>query len=286
MITLNFKACTAPVGIVRILEVVFTFSTFILAAVPGILTLSLWTRCMLTWCFCFAITLLILLLEFTSVSTKLPISWNDFIAAFAMLASLLVLSASIIYPVYSTCSKCGRQIGATVTSYVAFILYVVEVWLTRAKPDEISGFTSTVPGLLKVLEVYIALIIFSCLNLVPFSSFPGLQWCAAVYCICFIFAALIIIFTICRLTDLLPAPFDKVLKCCNVFCVLMYVTAVVMWPFYSFKHYPQRDEYCTSGQFCSWDVLVFITFMTCFNLVAHIVDTLYSFRLLFFVSQT
>ncbi|XP_068435418.1 myeloid-associated differentiation marker homolog [Clinocottus analis] len=281
MVTLDIRTLA-----VRILEVVFVCISFSLVASVGHNTYSFWTWCMFTWCFCFCVTILILVLELTGLSAKLPISWDDFTTAFAMLATLMVLAASIIYPVFFTCSSgCGKQIGATVTSCLAFILYAVEVGLNRAKPGEISGFLSTVPGLLKVLEAFVACIIFISLDYNQFSRFPGLQWCVAVYSICFIFALLVIIFTICRLLTLFPAPFDKVLTACNVLAVLMYITAVVIWPLYSFKDNP-RPAYCKIGIPCFWDNLVVIMFMTCFNLVAYIVDTVYSFRLVFFISRT
>ncbi|KAM7386727.1 hypothetical protein PAMA_009379 [Pampus argenteus] len=284
MVTLDFRTLTVPVGIVRILEVILTCISFSLVASVGHSTNSFWTWCMFTWCFCFCITFLILFLEFISLGSKLPISWNDFTTAFAMLATLMMLAASIIYPsAVFNCSTCGRQIGATVTSCLAFILYAVEVGLTRAKPDEISGFLTTVPGLLKVLEAFVACIIFTCLDYNSYSKFAGLQWCVAVYSMCFIFALLVIVFTICRLLSLFPAPFDKVLIVCNVLAVLMYITAVVIWPLYSFKNNP-RPSNCPQG--CPWHNLVVINFMTCFNLIAYIVDTIYSFRLVFFISRT
>ncbi|KAA8584998.1 myeloid-associated differentiation marker homolog [Etheostoma spectabile] len=285
MVTLDFRTLTVPVGIVRILEVIFTCISFSLVASVGHSTNSFWTWCMFTWCFCFCVTFLIIFLEFTSLSAKLPISWDDFTTAFAMLATLMVLATSIIYPIFFTCSSCGKQIGATVLSCLTFILYAVEVGLTRAKPGEISGFLSTIPGLLKVLEAFVACIIFICLDYNQFSKYPGLQWCVAVYCICFIFAVLVIIFTICRLLSLFPAPFDKVLTGCNVLAVLMYITAAVVWPVYSFKN-NSRPSYCSNMVLCPWDNLVVIAFMTCFNLAAYIVDTVYSFRLVFFISRT
>ncbi|XP_041634199.1 myeloid-associated differentiation marker-like [Cheilinus undulatus] len=284
MITLDVKTLTVPVGIVRILELLFTCVTFSLVASVGHSTASFWTWCMFVWCFCFCVTFLILVLELTGISSKLPISWGDFTTAYAMLATLLVLAASIIFPVIYACSKCDKFIGATVTSCIAFILYAVEVGLTRAKPGEISGFLSTVPGLLKVLEAFVACIIFSCLGSSAYWHFPGLQWCVAIYSICFIFAIIVIIFTICRLLSLFPAPFDKVLSVCNVMAVLMYMTAVVIWPFYALRNI-SRPEICSHLPHCPWDDLVVISVMTCVNLIVYIVDTVYSFRLVF-VSRT
>ncbi|XP_073351167.1 myeloid-associated differentiation marker homolog [Pagrus major] len=285
MVTLDFRTLTVPVGIVRILEVILTCISFSLVASVGHKTEPFLTWCMFTWCFCFCITILILILEFTSLNNKLPISWDDFTTAFAMLATLMVLAASVIYPVSFSCPTCSKSIGATVTSCLAFILYAIEVGLTRAKPGEISGFLSSVPGLLKVLEAFVACIIFICIGNYNYARFPGLQWCVAVYSICFIFALIVILFTIGRLLSLFPGPFNKILIGCNVLAVLMYATAVVVWPLYSFKNY-SRPNICSQVVACQWNKLVVVSFMTCFNLVAYIVDTVYSFKMVFFVSTT
>ncbi|XP_041634281.1 myeloid-associated differentiation marker homolog [Cheilinus undulatus] len=285
MATMDVKTLMVPVGIVRLLELLLTCITFGLVASFGHSTYSFWTWCMFVWCSCFCVTFLILVLELTGLSSKLPISWGDFTRAYAMLATLLVLSASIIFPVIFTSSVCDKCIAASVTSCIAFILYAVEVGLTRAKPGESSGFLSTVPGLLKVLEAFVACIIFTCLGGIGYKHLPGLQWCVAVYSICFIFAINVIALTICRLHSLLPAPFDKVLCVCNVMAVLMYMSAVVIWPFYALRNSP-RPKICSLLPHCPWDDLVTIAVMTGVNLVAYIIDTVYSFRLAFSASST
>nr|XP_023666482.1 myeloid-associated differentiation marker homolog [Paramormyrops kingsleyae] len=282
MVTLDVRSLTVPVGIVRVLEVVLSCISFSLAAAQGNSSSSYWAWSMFTWCFCFVVTLLVLVLEFTSLHSKMPISWDDFTTAFAMLATLMVLAASIIYPTFFACPNCSKAIGATAISCLCFIMYAVEVGLTRARPGEISGFLSTVPGLMKVLEAFVACIIFICLSPDQYNRYAGLQWCVAVYCLCFIFALIIILFTICRLLSLFPFPFDKVLTCYNVLAVLMYMTAVVIWPLYSFKNNP-RPAGC---QHCPWDSLVVVSFMTCINLIVYIVDTAYSVRLVFFVTPS
>ncbi|MBN3308060.1 MYADM protein, partial [Amia calva] len=277
---MDYQVVRAPVGIVRFLEIVLSCVAFSLVAHVGHVGGSFWTWCMFSWCFCFTVTVLIILLEFTGLSTKVPISWDDFTTAFAMLATLMVLTASIIYPYFFACSKCSYQIAATVISILCFLTYAIEVGLTRAKPGEISGFLSTVPGLLKVLEAFVACIIF--ISLSGIYNEPGLQWCVAVYSLCFIFALIIIIFTIGRIISLFPFPFDKVLTGYNVLAVLMYITAAVIWPYYSFKDNP-RPSKCSQVH-CDWDSLVVVTIMTIINLIVYIVDTIYSVRLVFFVS--
>ncbi|CAJ1076722.1 myeloid-associated differentiation marker homolog [Xyrichtys novacula] len=283
---MDLRTLTKPVGIVRMLEVVLTVITFSLVASVGHSTHSFWVWSMFVWVLCFVVTFLILIMELTGLSSKVPISWGDFTTAFAMLATLMVLSVSVIFPLAFACSSCSEFIAASVTSCLVFILYAVEVGLTRAKAGEISGFLSTVPGLLKVLEAFVLCIIFICLPPIrAYSQFPGLQWCVAVYSICFIYALLIIIFTIGRLLSLLPAPFNKVLICCNVMAVLMHMTAVVIWPYYSLRNNP-RPEICSLVRLCPWDDLVVIAILTCVNLIAFIVDTVYSVRLNFFISRT
>ncbi|XP_016425469.1 myeloid-associated differentiation marker homolog [Sinocyclocheilus rhinocerous] len=277
MVTLNTQSLTVPVGIIRLFEFALTLITFSLVASEGHGSSSFWAWCMFTWCFCCFMTLLIIILEFTSLNAKVPISWDDFTTAFAMLSTLMLLAASVIYPTFYVRSSQSVRIAATVMSCVCFGLYSAEVGLTRAKPGEISGFLSTVPGLLKVLEAFVACIIFISLNSVFYSGFPGLQWCVAVYSICFIIALLIIILTIGRLLARIPIPLDKCLTGYNILAVLMYLTAVVIWPVYSFQNNP-RPPGCNH---CFWDSLVVVSCMTCINLIVYIVDTVYSVRLVF-----
>ena len=268
---------SVPLSVLRLLEVALTCVSFSLVASVGNSSSSYWAWCMFSWCFCCFLTLLILVLEFARLSARLPISWDDFTTAFAMLA------ASIIYPsMVFSCPGCARQVAASVTSCLAFLAYCVEVGVTRAQPGQVSGFLSTVPGLLKVLEAFVACIIFTSLGPERYASHPALLWCVAVYSLCFIFAWLIIILTVGRLLGLCPCQLDQVLVAFNVLAVLMYATAVIVWPVYAFRNNP-RPSNC---RHCPWDGLVVVSFMTCVNLLAYIVDTVYSVRLVFFVTPS
>lgn len=238
---------------------------------------------MVTWILCFIVTILIVVLELTGFSSRVPISWDDFTSAFAMLASLMLLTTSIMYPSVFLNGGCTGHIcackgAATAMSILCFFAYAIEVGITRAKPGEISGFLSTIPGLLKVFEAYVACIIFSLLPIVD--GTPGLQWCIAVYSICFIITTLIIILTIGRLLPRLPISFEKILIGYNIVAVAMYITVAVIWPYYFFKAVPNRNG-CERGG-CLYDNGVGITILTYINLVAYIVDTVYSFKMVFF----
>ncbi|NXA05707.1 MYADM protein, partial [Sapayoa aenigma] len=279
--TVNLRALTSWVGIARLFAVVLSCLTFSLVASTGDFSGPYGTWCMFTWCFCFVVTLLVLLLELLELYPMLPLSWDDFTSAFSMLAALMIFTSSVVFPaifIRSPCNNnhCARQAVATTASCLCFLAYAVEVGLTRAKPGDISSFLSTVPGLLKVFEAYVACLIFSLLE--KYGN-PGLMWCVAVYSICFIFTLLIIIFTIGRCLSYIPCPLDKILVGYNFLALLMYITATVIWPLESFKGQRSRPNNC--GRNCLWDKRLGVTFLTIFNLIAYLVDLVYSSRMVF-----
>lgn len=279
MLHVDFRTLIQPVGIVRMLEVVLTCICFALAASAGVPdnSVSHWAWCMFCWCFCCFTTLLILILEFTSLNTKVPISWEDFTMAFAMLATLMMFTISIIFPTFFAFPSCPRKIGASTLSWMCFGLYAGEVWLIHKKPGEISGFLSTVPGLLKILETFVSCIIFMSLSPAEYKN-PGMEWCVAVYSICFIFSLLIILLTIARLLHVFPFSFDKAVITFNILAVAMYATAVVVWPLYAFKN-SSRPDTCNH---CPWADLVVVTFMTVINFLVYTGDMAYSVKIVFF----
>ncbi|XP_075994839.1 myeloid-associated differentiation marker-like [Genypterus blacodes] len=280
MITVNVRSLTQPVGIVRAVATVLTCVSFSLAATVVTSGSSYWAWCMFTWFFCFFFSLLILILEFSTLSEKVPFSWDDFTAAFAILAALMCLTVSIIYPTFFTCNTCHLQIAATVVSWLSFAAYAGEVVLTRRRPErtENSGFLSTVPGLMKMLESFLACLIFTSLEPHQYSKSSALQWCVAVYSLCFIFTILIIVVSTGRLASFFPVPFDKLVTIYNTVAAVMYMTAMVIWPLYSLWK-SKRPSDC--GHHCPWDKLVVVSFMTILNFIVYTIDTVYSILLVF-----
>ncbi|CAJ1076721.1 myeloid-associated differentiation marker-like [Xyrichtys novacula] len=282
MASVDVRALSQPVGIMRIMATFLSCMSFSLVASAGYFNSPYWAWCMFTWCFCFFFTLLILILEFTTIFSKLPFPWEDFTTAFAMLASLMCLAASIIYPIFFTCSTCHRQIGASVVSWVCFGVYTGEVVLTRLRPSgEHIGFLSTLPGIMKMLETFLSCLIFTSLEVGQYSGSPGLQWCIAVFSLCFIFNVLIILLTVTQLISPILLSFEKLVILYNLLAALMYLTAMVIWPLYSFE--TKRPGNC--GSLCSWDKLVMVTLMTIFNAIVYTLDAAYSIRLVFCVSN-
>lgn len=283
MIRVDLRSLTQPVGILRIMATILTCLCFSLVATVGLMSSPYWAWCMFTWCFCFFLGLLILVLEFTTVSTKLPFAWDDFTAAFAILATIMHLAASIIYPTFFTCKTCHRQIGASVVSWLCFGVYTAQVALTHLRPrGETSGFLSTAPGIMKLLETFLACLIFTSLQEGQYSGSPALQWCVAVYSLCFIFSLIIILITTAQLTSFFPFSFDVLAVVYNILAAVMYLTAVVIWPLYSLSN-NKRPSDC--GHHCAWDKLVVVTFMTILNFIVYTVDAVYSVHLVFFVTN-
>lgn len=280
---MNYRSMTAPVGIVRFFEIFLSCTAFSLAAHVSAYKGSYGSWCMFTWCFVFAVSVLIIILELTGLCRKIHISWDDFTSAFSMLAALMILTSSVIYPVEFVDNAQGKRLtytaSATAMSCLCFVAYTIEIALTRAKPGELTGLMATVPGHLKVLEAYVACVIFASVaegHLYTVNA--GRQWCIAVYCLCFIVTLLIIIISIGNLINHIPFPFDKFLVGYNITAVLLYIINAIVWPIFCFEKSLGGNQ-AFKGNLISTTVLTYI------NLVAYIIDLVYSTKLVFFTTQ-
>lgn len=290
------RALTQPLGLLRLLQLLCTCIAFSLVASVNAWAGFMGNWCMFAWCFCFAVTLVILLVELGGLQARFPLSWRNFPITYACYAALFCLSASIIYPTIFTqflkhYPTRDHAIAATAFSCIAFLAYATEVAWTRARPGEITGYMATVPGLLKVLETFVACIIFVFIS-EPYlyQRHQALEWCVAVYAICFILAAVAILLNLCECTNALPIPFPTFLSGLALLSVLLYATALVIWPLYQFdeKHggLPRRshDRSCTYSNnvsVCSWDQRLAVAILTAINFLAYLGDLVYSSRLVF-----
>ena len=106
---LHLGAVTSPVGTARVLQLAFGCTTFSLVAHRGGFAGVQGTFCMAAWGFCFAVSGLVVACEFTRLHSCLHLSWGNFTAAFAMLATLLSATAAVIYPLYFTRLECPPE---------------------------------------------------------------------------------------------------------------------------------------------------------------------------------
>ncbi|MEQ2205954.1 hypothetical protein XENOCAPTIV_019432 [Xenoophorus captivus] len=249
--------------------------------------------CIFCWAFSFAGTLLVILVELFNLQTRVPVSWKNFPITFACYAALLCLSASILFPLYYLRGSASQnevqnfRIVSTVFSCLATIAYMSEVSLTKARPGEVAGYMATAPGLLKVVETFVACIIFVFISdPVIYDRHDSVKYCMSVYCICFILSAIIILLCIGECTGFLPFPFARFLSAYALLAVILYLVATIIWPIFNFdpRHggQKQRPYSCSSTQgLCVWDKAMAVAVLTGVNFILYLADLIYSTRLVF-----
>ncbi|XP_029310763.1 myeloid-associated differentiation marker homolog [Cottoperca gobio] len=227
---------------VRVAALLFTCVAFSVSAHGSSLYYSSMADwCIFCWAFSFACTLLVLLVELFGLQARVPVSWTNFPITIASYATLLCLSASVIYPLFfiknqpSYGEARNYRIAATVFSCLAAVAYMGEVSLTKARPGEVAGYMATAPGLLKVCQTFVACVIFILVSdPVSYNQHAALKWCMAVYCICFILSMAVVVLCVGELTGYLPIPFSKFLSAYGLLAVIMYFTATIIWPVFQF----------------------------------------------------
>ncbi|XP_012972615.1 myeloid-associated differentiation marker-like [Mesocricetus auratus] len=280
-------ALIRTLGLLRLLQLLSTCVTFSLVAHGGIWLGSMGKWCMFSWCFCFSMTLMILIVELGGFQNRIPLSWLDFPITCASYAFFFCLSASIIYPItYVRFLGQGyarkRAVTATIFSSIACMAYATEVTWTQARPGRVNSYMTSVPGKLKVFESFIACVIFLFIsNPHLYMLEPALEWCVAVYSICFILTMVIIVLNLGNCTNIVPMPFPTFLKSVTYLSVFLYATAIVLWPLYQFSAqfngHPHRKmdvtcQYKYPHSVCAWDRRLAVAILTGVNLLAYIAD--------------
>lgn len=265
---------------VRVAALLFTCVAFSLAAHGGYLQhYGMGDWCIFCWAFSFAMTLLVLLVEQFGLQARAPVSWSNFPITVACYAALFCFSASIIFPLFFLRGQRlpdkirGYHITSTVFSCLAVIAYMGEVSLSKARPGEVAGYMATAPGLLKVCQTFVACIIFILVsNPVSYNYHEALEWCMAVYCICFILSMAVVVLCVGECTGCLPIPFSKFLSAYGLLAVIMYLTATIIWPVFQFgKQYGRRNS----------SELITVAVLTALNFLLYLADLAYTARLVF-----
>ncbi|KAM9491573.1 myeloid-associated differentiation marker-like protein 2 [Salvelinus alpinus] len=252
--------------------------------------------CMAVWCACFGMTTVVFFLDATRLHACLPVSWDNLTVAFAALATLMYVTASVVYPVYFVRAECpyagcevrNFRIAVTVCSIAGSLAYGAEVILSRAKPGRVVGYMATVSGLLKVVQGFVACIIFGALaNGTEYSRHVAMIYCVVVYAVCFAMTTVVVILTVSGRTGCLKLPFDRFVVVYTLLAVLLYLSASVVWPVFCFdRKYgsPERPSSCPRGR-CPWDSKVVVAVFSVVNLALYVADLVYSQRIRFVTQQ-
>ena len=126
------RVLTQPLGLLRLLQLVSTCVAFSLVASVGAWTGPMGNWSMFTWCFCFSVTLIILIVELGGLQVRFPLSWRNFPITYACYAALLCLLTSIIYSTFYVRflpdgPLWDRATAANALSCVASVLYGIDV---------------------------------------------------------------------------------------------------------------------------------------------------------------
>ena len=151
-------------------------------------------------------------------------------------------------------------------------------------------FVPSFPGALRRLENYVACVIFAFIsNTSLYLHQPALGWCVAVYSVCFVLGAVNFLVNGCDCDNdkKLPLPVPHLLWVQTVLSVLLYVTAVILWPLCQFHKklggQPQRSsDMSCSDQLttfvCIWDQRLVVAILTAINLLVYVADMVYLVR--------
>ncbi|XP_053309357.1 myeloid-associated differentiation marker-like protein 2 [Spea bombifrons] len=290
---LNFEALWSRVGCVRLLQLLLGCTTFSLVQHQAGFSAAYGAFCIFVWCFCFALTTIIVIFELTRLQSCLRnLSWGNFTATFAMLATLMTLTAAVIYPLYFVSLKCNStdcstrnyRLAVAVCAGLLCLAYSVEIYLTRARPGQSCNYMATASGLLKVVQAFVACVIFGALATESqYKRYVATQWCVVVYSFCFAVTVLVILMNVTGRAVTQRCPFERFVVVYTVLAIVMYMSASVIWPVYCFDSKygsPKRPSYCAWGR-CPWDSQLVVTIFTHVNLVLYIADLAYTQRLRF-----
>ncbi|XP_012682901.2 myeloid-associated differentiation marker homolog [Clupea harengus] len=230
---------TTPLSGVRICALVSGCLTFSLVASGNLLEKAhltpfgtFGTFCMFTWCFFFTLSLLILAITYIQFHSLLPLSWKNLTVTVSALATLMVFTASLAFPCLvlgKDEAKEPRAVAATVFSSLTFLAYTTETYLTRREQEQ-RGYMASIPGLLKVLQVFGSSMALLLVKYQAVHGSPGGRvWGSGViYGICLVASLGTVVVMVGDCAGRCPLPFGRVLAALSVLGVLLYMVAAVM----------------------------------------------------------
>lgn len=278
----ELSTLTTPLSVARLCALFFSCLTLSLASSRGYQSPDLpylktfYSFCMVTWCLFFVLTFLVVVIHFIQFHNLLPLSWKNLTATVAALGALMMLSASFAFTwtlADSSEKSDPRWIAAAVGSCLTSLAYIAELQLIRSQSDgHQRGYMATVPGLLKLLQVF-----GGCITLVLLSVQTQPHWricvSAVTYSVCLLPSVGTVLVMLMDCAARSPVPFDRLLASFSLLGVIMYIvgtvvcfTRVLQAPSASLNQVPV--------------VIMSETVMACITLLAYTVDLAFSVKLL------
>lgn len=237
LIVLEARVFTSPLFFVRTLEVLFSCTAFSLVASWdhknqfGPETFRIF--CMFTWCFFFVVTLLIHIINIIQFHSLIPISWKNLTMTVALLGVLMNLSSSVVFTwiVIHQKIKSPRALAATVASGLTCVAYASESCVLRTQAHEQRGYISSLPGFLKIMQLWGGLQVIPLIVLIKKLMDP-IPWQFSVSCIscgvCIFICLITLAVILGDFASRCLLPFDRFLAAFSLIGVLLYMLATVI----------------------------------------------------------
>lgn len=233
----ELSSLTTPLSLARFWALLCGCLTFSLAAPISNLNLTYLTIfhkfCMGTWCFFFTLTFLIMAINFVQFHSLLPLSWKNLTATVSALGMLMTMAATFAFPwiLKEQPNKAEpREVAVTVTSFLTFMGYVVEVQLIRTQDSQQQqrGYMASVPGFLKVVQVFGGCVAMVLLVAEDGNELWRISVSAVVYSLCLAASLGTVLVMVGDCAGRCPVPFDRVLAGFSALGVLLYMVATVI----------------------------------------------------------
>ncbi|XP_076155145.1 myeloid-associated differentiation marker-like protein 2 [Alosa pseudoharengus] len=272
---------------IRVVEILLcALAVFIAILQKGeIQPYSVW--CEFVWAFAFIVAMVILVLEVLKlelvVAVFLQHSWADLATGLTLVCAAMLLTASIIYPMrVMHCTMCFLEVVCTIVSCLATLLFLVDGVMTKKEMS--SGYLTAVCGVLRFTEALLASLLFITFASYFLSVTTGvpwaLGWCVLVYIVCFVLSVLMMMFNLVKLLNALVCV-DKLEVVFNIVAVVLYITAIILWPIYGKQDYYNYMKWDTDMRIVlnygyHYIDLMLVLVLTAVNLVLYIVDMILS----------
>ncbi|KAF3704501.1 Myeloid-associated differentiation marker-like protein 2 [Channa argus] len=269
-----FKGCQ---GILRLLEIIFSASSLIIVIFRNRMLTPWGVWCQFVWLFCITVPLVLSVVEdrmlHILLAAFLP-DWADLTCGLTTLCAVMITSATIIFVVVFICLSCIIDFVCFIFSVVATVVFLVD----SIQQKKSSAYLCGRRGVLRIAEAFLACIILTAAT----DQFVTAEWLfrplgliisITVFAVCLLVTLVIIVLRL--LQHLLSFGLNVMEIVFNVLAVLLYLVAVILWPFFGYKRH-QYDLYIC-GQ-CSNANLNTVTIGAIVNLVFYIVDLFFSIK--------
>ncbi|XP_028445577.1 myeloid-associated differentiation marker homolog [Perca flavescens] len=291
VIVLEAKDFSSPLFLVRTWEILSGCTTFSLAAslesnknasnFQPFHTFRIF--CMFTWCFFFALTLLIHILSIIQFHSLIPISWKNLTVTVAVLGALMCLSASVVFPwiIMDHQQVSPRPVAAAVASCITFLAYTSESYVLGTQALEQRGYMGSMPGLLKILQLWggcqMIPLLLETVSVPPNNVHSWQLVVSGVsYGACVLMSVVILVVILGDFAGRCFLPFDRFLAGFSLMGVLLYMVATVI----CFTKILQLRDQDHSNLNKSEELVIMETVVASITMLAYSVDLAFAIKLL------